>query len=88
MVTSSSANSMPQQYSLAVHPNCPIFLCSDGYSVSAVQIMTKHTCLSLLQETSKSTTSFFRFVEKKFSIRLGQKEGLLSEFKVTIGIKT
>lgn len=87
MVASSSANCMPQQFSLAVHPNCPIFLCSDGYSVSAVQIMSKHTCLSLMQEISKSTSSFFRLVEKKFSMRVGRKEGLLNEFKVTVVIK-
>ena len=41
---------MRQRFSVAVHPSSSVVLCSDGFMVTALEMWTDETCLSLMKK--------------------------------------
>lgn len=53
---------MRQRFSLAVHPTLPLFLFSDGFMVTAVEMSQDITCLTLMRRLASLSSSHFQYV--------------------------
>lgn len=65
----SNSNASLQQFSVAVHPSLPIFLFSDGFMVTAVELPQNVTCLTILQQLTSLSTSHLSYIRSQQKLR-------------------
>lgn len=64
-----NASASLQRFSVAVHPSLPIFLFSDGFMVTAVELPQNVTCLTILQQLTSLSTSHVCYIRSQQKLR-------------------
>lgn len=70
---------MRQHFSLAVHPTLSLFLFSDGFMVTAVEMSQDITCLTLMRRLASLSSSHFQYVRSQQKLHFS----LFQAFKST-----
>ena len=68
--TLESEKSLKQKFSVTSHPRLPIFLCSDGYMVTALQMTTVVTSHDIAALSLVETNQKMKIVIDKFSLNV------------------
>ena len=74
---------MRQRFSLSCHPRLPIFLCSDGYMVTALQLPADLSCLSLMKGLVMESNHHLRRVRDQQKISLTLYDSMRRQGRVT-----
>lgn len=81
--SSGSQDPMRQRFSVSCHPREPIILCSDGYMVTALQLPTDMTCLSLMKGLVMESNGHLRRIRDSQKINLTLYDSMRRQGRVT-----
>ena len=82
-VALAESDPMRQRFSLAPHPRLPMFLCSDGYMVTALRLPGEMSCLSLMKGLLMESNCYLRRVRDQQKLNLTLYESMRRQGRVT-----